>query len=202
MTAVISKEWKQRKLIITLALAGLGCWFFYDGLVAWPKNNVRAKAYFELRDKYGKDTPELEKAWETVKTERHWSGGKPKKIYGRDDLVMQLVLGAVVFIAAGANLFHYYRSLPLTTRLENGRIILPDGRQVELGKIRALSKKRWDNKGIADLAYESARGETVRFILDDYKFIGAAQILEEVEKVLAASPPAPSTSPPPSDTAY
>jgi hypothetical protein len=195
ITAIISKEWKQRMLIITLALAGMGCWFLYDGLVAWPKNNVKAAVYFELRDQYGKGTPELEAAWTSAKAERHWGGETPKKIYSAGDLRTQLILGLAALLGAGACAFHYFRSLPLTTRFENGRIILPDGRKVDLSKITALSKKHWDKKGVADLAYESGKGKSTRFILDDYKFIGAAQILEEVEKSFAPSqdPPAPKT---------
>ena len=184
VTAVISKEWKQRILIMALALGGLGCWFLYDGLVAYPKNNVKAEIYLPLREKLGKDTPELEAAWAEIRKERNWNDKTPKKIYDEGDLQTQVVLGIITLLASAGILFYFYRSLPKTTRLEDGVIILPDGRRIELTKVRALSKKRWDNKGIADLAYESAPGKTTRFILDDYKYIGAAKILDEVEKVL------------------
>lgn len=185
VTAVISKEWKQRILIMAVALGGLGCWFLYDGLVAYPKNNVKAEIYLPLRDKLGKDTPELEAAWAEIRKERNWNDKTPKKIYDKGDLQTQVVLGILTLLASAGVLFYFYRSLPTTTRLENGVIILPDGRRIELTKIRALSKKRWDNKGIADLAYESSPGKTTRFVLDDYKYIGAATILDEVEKVLS-----------------
>ena len=168
VTAVISKEWKQRILIMAVALGGLGCWFLYDGLVAYPKNNVKAEIYLPLRDKLGKDTPELEAAWAEIRKERNWNDKTPKKIYDKGDLQTQIVLGILTLLASAGVLFYFYRSLPTTTRLENGVIILPDGRRIELTKIRALSKKRWDNKGIADLAYESSPGKTTRFVLDDY----------------------------------
>lgn len=191
VTAVISKEWKQRILIMAVALGGLGCWFLYDGLVAYPKNNVKAEIYLPLRDKLGKDTPELEAAWAEIRKERNWNDKTPKKIYDKGDLQTQIVLGILTLLASAGVLFYFYRSLPTTTRLENGVIILPDGRRIELTKIRALSKKRWDNKGIADLAYESSPGKTTRFVLDDYKYIGAATILDEVEKVLSPADPPP-----------
>lgn len=191
VTAVISKEWKQRNLIMAVALGGLGCWFLYDGLVAYPKNNVKAEIYLPLRDKLGKDTPELEAAWAEIRKERNWNDKTPKKIYDKGDLQTQIVLGILTLLASAGVLFYFYRSLPTTTRLENGVIILPDGRRIELTKIRALSKKRWDNKGIADLAYESSPGKTTRFVLDDYKYIGAATILDEVEKMLSPADPPP-----------
>jgi len=184
VTAIISKEWKQRILIMALAVSGLGCWFLYDGLVAYPKNNVKAAVYFPLRDQLGKDTPELEAAWAAARKERHWNEKTPKKIYSPDSLRTQIILGILSLLGGGAIVLYYFRSLPLTTRLQNGRIILPDGREIELTQIRAVSKRRWDSKGIADLVYESAPGKTARFLLDDYKFIGAAQILAEVEKNL------------------
>ncbi len=171
-------------LIISLAVGGLGFWFLFDGLVAYPRNNVKAEIYFELREKLGEDTPELKAAWEAVRKERVWNDSTPKKIYSDGDLKTQLILGGVTLLAAFAVLLHYFRSLPQTTRLENGVITLPDGKTVEISKVQAVSKKRWENKGIADLAYESAPGKSTRFVLDDYKFIGAAQILEEVEKHL------------------
>ena len=184
VTAIISKEWKQRMLIITLAVGGLGCWFLFDGMVGYPRNNVKAVIYFELRDKYGEDTPELKAAWEVVRKDRVWNDSTPKKIYSPGDLQTQLILGSVTLFAAAAVLLHFLRSLRQTTRLENGVITLPNGKTVEISKVQAVSKKRWENKGIADLAYESAPGQSTRFVLDDYKFIGAAQILEEVEKHL------------------
>jgi len=184
VTAIISKEWKQRMLLISLAVGGLGGWFLFDGLVAYPRNNVKAAIYFELREKHGEDTPELKAAWEVVRKDRVWNDSTPKKIYSPGDLQTQLILGAVTLLAAAALLLYFYRSLSQTTRLENGVITLPNGKTVEISKVQAVSKKRWENKGIADLAYESAPGKSARFILDDYKFVGAAQILEEVEKRL------------------
>ncbi|MEX1119544.1 MAG: hypothetical protein WEB60_12205, partial [Terrimicrobiaceae bacterium] len=99
VTAIISKEWKQRMLIITLAVGGLGSWFLFDGLVAYPRNNVKAEIYFELREKYGEDTPELKAAWEAVRKERVWNDSTPKKIYSEGDLQTQLILGAVTLLA-------------------------------------------------------------------------------------------------------
>jgi len=183
VTAIVSKEWKQRIIIMMVVLTGMGCWFLFDGLVAYPRNNAWASVYFDLKEKYG-DTPELEKAWEAAAKERNWSLEKPKKIYSEGDIRTQIILAIVVLIGAGLVFRHYRKSLPLTTRLENGVIILPDGRQIELTQVRALSKRRWESKGIADLAYEAAPGRNKKFILDDYKYIGAAQILAEVEKVL------------------
>lgn len=191
VTAIISKEWKQRMMIMMLVLTGMGCWFLFDGLVSYPRNNAWASVYFDLEEKLGKDTPELEAAWEAACKERNWSLDKPKKIYSDGDIRTQIVLGIITLLGAGAVFRHYRKSLPTTTRLENEVIILPDGRRIELTQVRSLSKRRWENKGIADLAYEASPGQIKKFLLDDYKYIGAAEILQEVEKVLGESDPEP-----------
>lgn len=184
ITAVISKEWKQRMLLMTAIVAGAGCWFLYDGLFGYPKNNVRAAVYLPLRDSLGRDTPELEKAWEEEARARGWSDTPPKKMYSSGDIQTQIIIASLALLGAGLCARHYFSSLKTTTRLEDGKILLPDGRVIPLDKVRAVSRKRWKNKGIADLVYEAGPGRMKKFLLDDYKYIGAEQILLEVEKGL------------------
>jgi hypothetical protein len=196
ITAVISKEWKQRMLLMTAIVAGAGCWFMYDGLVGYPKNNVRAAVYLPLRDSLGRDTPDLEKAWEDEARARGWSDTPPKKMYSAGDIQTQIVIASLALLGAGLCARHYFASLKTTTRLEDGKILLPDGRIIPLDKVRAVSRKRWKNKGIADLVYEAGPGRMKKILLDDYKYIGAEQILLEVEKGLpqegaTTSPAAP-----------
>lgn len=191
-TAVISKEWKQRMLLMTAIVAGAGCWFMYDGLVGYPNNNVRAEVYLPLRDRLGKDTPELEKAWADETKARGWSDTPPKKRYEAGDIRTQIIIASLALLGAGLCARHYFTSLKTTTRLEDGKILLPDGRVIPIDKVRSVSRKRWKNKGIADLVYEAGPGLRKRFVLDDYKYIGAEQILLEVEKALP-----PETAPAP-----
>jgi hypothetical protein len=191
VTAVISKEWKQRMLLMTLIITGAGAWFLYDGLWAWPQNNKRWEVYAPLKEQYGKDTPELEKAWTAAARERGWSDTPPKKKYEDSDLRLQILISIGAFIAAALCARHYFVSLPTTTRLENDVIILPDNRRIPLDKVRSISLKRWKSKGIADLTYEAAPGQLRKFVLDDYKYIGAEEILKAAEKALPKTEPSP-----------
>ncbi len=184
LTAVISKEWKQRMLLITLIITGAGLWFLYDGLFGYPKNNVRAAVYLPLKEKLGADTPELDKAWTEAARERGWSDTPPKKEYSAGDIQIQIGIAIVALLGGAAAATHFLRSLNTTTRLEDGKILLPDRRVIAIDTVRSVSKRRWKSKGIADLVYEAGPGRLKRFILDDYKYIGADKILEEVEKVL------------------
>ncbi len=189
-------------LLMTFIAAAAGCWFLYDGLVGYPNNNVRAGVYLPLRDKLGKDTPELEKAWAEETKARGWSDTAPKKKYEAGDIRTQIIIAAAALLGAGLCARHYFRFLKTTTRLEDGKLLLPDGRVIPLGKVRAVSRKRWKNKGIADLVYEAGPGRMQRFVLDDYKYIGAEQILLEVEKALPQEgAPLPVPAPKPGEAA-
>ena len=50
ITAKYSREWRSRMGIILLMIAGSSGWFFYDGLVAYPKFNRGAEAYAQIRE--------------------------------------------------------------------------------------------------------------------------------------------------------
>jgi len=180
-------------LLMVLIIGGAGCWFLYDGLWAWPQNNTRWAVYAPLKDQYGKDTPELEKAWTAAARERGWSDTPPKKEYKSGDLRTQIVISIAAFIGAGLCARHFFASLKTTTRLENDVIILPDKRKIPLHKVRSISMHRWKSKGIADLTYEAGPGQMRKFVLDDYKYIGAEEILKAAQKVLPqAETPTPS----------
>lgn len=180
-------------LLMMLIIGGAGCWFIYDGLWAWPQNNKRWEVFAPLRDKYGKETPELEKAWTEAARERGWSDTQPKKGYNASDLRTQIIISLVAFAGAGLCVRHYFKSINTTTRLEDDIIILPNGQKIPLTKIRSISMKRWKSKGIADLTYEAGPGQLKKFFLDDYKYIGAEDILKAAEKALPqyASPSKP-----------
>lgn len=189
IVAVISKEWKQRMLLMMVVIAGAGCWFLYDGLLGYPQNNVRAKVYLPLRDKLGRDSPELEKAWAQETKARGWSDTAPKKIYSAGDMRTQILIAVVALLGAGLCARNYFVSLRTTTRLEGGVIFLPNGRQIPIDKVRGISMKRWKNKGIADLVYEAGPGSLKKFVLDDYKYVGAEEILKEVKNALPQAEP-------------
>ena len=189
VTAVISKEWKQRMLLMMLIIGGAGCWFLYDGLWAWPQNNTRWEVFAPLKEKFGKDTPELEKAWTEAARERGWSDTPPKKKYEAGDLRTQILISIAAFIGAGLCVRHYFGSVKTTTRLEDDVIILPDKRKIPLSKVRSISMQRWKSKGIADLTYEAGPGQLRKFFLDDYKYVGAEEILKAAEKALPQGEP-------------
>jgi hypothetical protein len=197
LVAVISKEWKQRMLLMTAIIAGAGCWFLYDGLVGYPNSNVRAAVYFPLKEKYGKDSPELEKAWADEARARGWSDTPPKKKYNDWDIHQQLGIAVISFLGAAACLVNFAWSLKTTTRYKDGIIILPNGQRIPAEKVRSISMRRWKNKGIADLVYEAGPGRMKKFLLDDYKYIGVEQILKEVEKFVPQDSPSEAPAPKP-----
>lgn len=184
VTTTLSKEWKRRMLIITLIAFAGGAWFLFDGLWAWPRNNERWEVFAGLRQQYGERTQELEKAWLAAAQERGWGNAIPKKFYGSGDLLFQKVLGVAALLAALSCLRNYFSSQNASLSMEDEVIHLPDGRRVPLEKVQAVSLRRWENKGIADVAYAAPDGTSKKFPLDDYKYAGAVDILKAVQKQL------------------
>jgi len=184
MTTYVSKEWKRRILLMALFAFGAGCWFLYDGAIGYPKNNVRAEVYLPLKAKYEDDPRQLKKEWARIVQEKGWHPSEPKKIYDEGDIMVQYVIAAVCFLIAAGVLGNFFWSLPRGLQFENDQLVLPTGKTVAISSIRHIDKRPWERKGIAKVRYELESGRTSWFKLDDYKYVGTAEILEVVEKRL------------------
>lgn len=201
LTTTISKEWKRRMILITLVALGAGTWFLYDGLWAWPRNNDRWAIYAPLKEQFADQPDQLRKAWTDASREHGWSTPPPKKFYQPSDLLLQKILGSAALLAGLLCLVHYLRSLKTSLHMDDQHIHLPDGRTVSLEQIRSISLRRWRNKGIADISYDPGQGVTKKFPLDDYKYVGAEEILKVAQAHLAdkePSNPKPDAGTPPS----
>jgi len=184
MSTHVSKEWKRRILLMALFAAGAGCWFLYDGAIGYPKNNVRAEVYLPLKEKYEDDPRELKKQWAEIVREKGWHPSEPKKIYGEGDIMVQYIIAVVCFLLAVGVVGNFFWSLPRGLRLEGDELILPSGKVIDIHTIRHIDKRPWERKGIAKGRYESAAGRQRWFKLDDYKYVGTAEILEVIEQKL------------------
>ena len=180
ITARISKEWKRRMLIIIIATVGMGAWFLVDGLVGYPASTARAVVYAELEKVHGAETASLDEAWKKSAVERGWPLSRPKA-YTEEQIRKQFVMAGITWLGSIAAMVYFVISLPKTTSLQGGIVHLPDGRKIPLDSIRSINKKRWESRSICDLTYEPQPGTTGKFILDDYKYAGADQILARIE---------------------
>ena len=62
LEAHVTSIWKKQKLFVAVFLLGISAWFFADGMIGYPRSNVRYNAWAKFRDE-GKlqDWPEYAK---------------------------------------------------------------------------------------------------------------------------------------------
>jgi hypothetical protein len=171
--AKINKEWAVRMLVIAIMFIGGGCWFVYDGAVAWPAENDRYAIYKEILDQ----GDQADKSWQEVFQENGWSTRKPPKEHSETDILTQFIIASLCFpiglLALIWLLLNARRSV-----VADDQAVTFAGKQMRYDEITDIDKSRWDSKGIVVLI----SGEQ-RMKLDDWKFRGVKDVLERVEQV-------------------
>ena len=181
--AHITPIWKKQKLFVSLFLIAIGLWFFVDGKWTWPRSNVRWVEYkkFEGDKRLGE--------WPAFAKANGWKEEPPHKLYEKDEILLQFVLGSLAAGAGAATLFYWLMQKQRIVKTESDAVISPAGTRIPFSAITGLGLKKWESKGIARVRYklEGKRGE---FILDDYKFDRdpTHEILKEIETHLLARP--------------
>jgi hypothetical protein len=179
--ARISPIWKKQKLFVALFLIAIGGWFFFDGLIGYPRSNER----FEAHQGFEKEGRLSE--WPAYAQSRGWVAKPPEKLYKREDIVGQFVFGGLGVLAGSIVLVYWLTQKNRIIRTDEEAIYTPAGTRVPFEAVTGIGKKRWESKGIAVVRYALA-GRKGEFIVDDYKFDTdpSRQILTEIEEKLVA----------------
>jgi hypothetical protein len=181
--APISSMWRKQKFLLAFFLIAVGCWFFYDGLVGYPKKNAAYNAYKNLEAEHRVNE------WPTVAKERGWSREAPHRLYEKPDIAAQLVIGSLSVTAGLLTGLWVSRVGRATLRSDGTTVWDPRGRAVPFTAITGVNDRRWKTKGLADVFYNmNGRRGKIRF--DDYKFDGCEKIYAQIEEHLAARQPA------------
>ena len=177
--ARISSIWKKQKLFVALFLIAVGLWFFFDGVVGYPRSNERWLAY-EQHNKEGRLTE-----WPKYADSRGWVHEQPHKFFKREDIIGQFVFGSLGVLMGTIVLIYWVTQKNRVLRTEPDAVHTPAGTRVPFQAITGLGKKRWESKGIAVVRYE-LDGRKGQFLVDDYKFETepARKILGEIEEKL------------------
>lgn len=192
LTAKISREWRDRMVIVLLMLAGSSAWFFYDGAIAYPKYNVRADAYTEIQRVYQADENLVREKWKALAIENHWDPEDiPKK---RKDEKQQFQWGVGLFVISVFFLLWMLREMRRIIIADDekflgiSRAIPPFNslREIRFESVFGVDKKRWDKKGIAVVFYKNANGTRSAAVIDEYKYAGSEKILARCEEVIEA----------------
>ena len=198
--ARITPVWKKRMLLLIAFVLASGGWFFYDGYIGWPAEAKRHATYAEFVDglvERGEisreiaDTPHnksLEEAWRDHAREHGLSTSVPSE-RTEEDFRQQKIIGAGAVAVAVAMFWWFVLSCRRVLRADDSTIYAVDGKHVPLDSVVGVNKKRWDSKGIAVVYYSTGDGKRAKAVLDDYKYGGAEEILDEVERRLAAKNP-------------
>jgi len=174
--ARINKEWAVRLIIIAVMFIGGGCWFLYDGAVAWPAENERYAVFQQINE-------EGERAWQEVFAERGWSTRNPPDQHSDTDIMTQFIIAGLCFPIGLLALFWLGLNARRKVVADDEKVRFA-GREMRYDAITDIDKTRWDSKGIVVL--ES--GEE-RMKLDDWKFRGVGKVLERVEQRRAGGEP-------------
>ncbi len=173
-----------RLAIIGCFCIGFGLYCLYDGYVAWPNQQVRAKEFIKFKEEHKALEPlEIANRWKAYAAKKNWptgNPGEPKKDYEITlQFVMAGVTGAVGLIFAVQLLIWRGRWIEVNdTTITSNR-----GHQFQLEEIVTLDKKKWDKKGIAKVNYQTG-GKNGQLVLDDcnYERETTQKILRYIEE--------------------
>ncbi|MCX6898232.1 MAG: hypothetical protein NT105_05985 [Verrucomicrobia bacterium] len=184
----ISHEWRNRMLMQTAFLVGFGIWFFRDGGIKYPEHNEHI-AQFQTAAARGETTK-----WSEFAAKNGWPGQEHPAPYSSAELVTQFVLGAISTAFGGMTIVWLLIGRRQKMSSDGQTICGVRGERVPLKAFVSVDKRKWERKSIAYALYEE-NGQRRRLTIDDYKFVGAEDILKQVEEQIAKkqppTPPAP-----------
>ena len=219
--ARIASVWKKQKFFVSLMLIAFGAWFFFDGLVGYPRANKRYDKWksFHLHLEEGKDKDQKAKLvwndlpdeagwnavadqnnwkrneWREFLAEHHQTANPPEDAYDSGKIYGQYAFGSLTAGVGLIILIYWATQIRRVLRTDDEAVYTPAGTRVPFGAITGVGKKKWDSKGIAKVRYE-LDGKSGEFVVDDYKFEAepTRKILAEIEeKLLAQTPQTPQT---------
>ena len=146
----LNKEFFVRHLGVTLLMAGLGCWFVFDGAVTYPKMDA-----VEFCEKYHKslENPEQEKA---------------------NAIVRQYQFASLAFIAALAIGCHLLKVRGESLAWDDDKMIgsLTCGKEALFANVSEVDRRHWDKKGILVVKMDDGR----KITLDAWHHTGVKEL--------------------------
>ncbi len=173
---------------------GGAAWFFYDGYIGYPKAAERYAEFDQLAKEMiaaGEAQAEIDEsvrlAWAEKARANGWKIEKPKEITDRQ-IEEQKVIGLGLTIVGFGIVVWGIISMRQTITSDGKSIKSAFGKVVHYDEVKSLDKRKWDKKGIA-YAHYTTEGKKQKITLDDYKFAGAEEIVEEIERRLGTAQP-------------
>jgi len=180
VVTTLSSSWLKRQALATLALFAIAGWFYYDGYVAYPEQTRRFDAW-EQWEKAGKTTEERA----ALASESGWKPEKPEKRFSNAYLKGQIWLGHLMLLCGVGSGTWLILSRKQKLTSDDEAFIAINGQRIAYSAVNSIDRTKWEHKGIAYAMCE-INGKKTRITLDDYKFIGAEDIVKRAEQEIAS----------------
>ncbi len=159
-------EYYRRFLWISIASAAAISWCIFDAQVTYPKKLAIAETYESFPQ-----TEEGKRQWQQTAIEKGWSATIPTKSSAEVTSLIanQYILSGVAFLIGLVMFLKWY--LPRGSWIEGSDKLVRNsfGSEFELDHLTGLDKRRWSEKGIAVLHFNTD-GRNKRFVIDDFKY--------------------------------
>ncbi|MCA9229171.1 MAG: hypothetical protein KDA57_00855 [Planctomycetales bacterium] len=163
---------------------GMTLYCFYDGLVGYPNQRIRANAFIEFKEEHSQlDPKDIVDQWKEYAAERGWPTNDPGKPRSDYDINSQFVMAGILGPIGLFFLFQLLLNRGRWIELNDSTLTSSMGDELTLDQIVELNKKKWQKKGIAKLKYD-AGGRTKKLVLDDcnYERVTTNTILRHIEE--------------------
>lgn len=161
----------DQKFFLKFLLVFFGClafsgWCLYDGLVAAPKKLTMALAYESLPDDDNRRD-----AWRELAQSQGWPTITPQKSSKEvrnfiGSQFLMIFLCAMIGIPA---LLKWMSGQGTWVEGDESVIRNSKGVEVPVESITKIDKRKWRDKGIAKIHYET-NGKAKKFVMDDFKY--------------------------------
>ncbi len=182
-------DYFRRFIWLSLGCLVFGSWFLFDGLVTYPRELERSRAYWLPTEDRAEPWQAIDAdKWREMTQQNGWSdtvpGEKPDK--QEEKIGTQYFYAVVCFLITVPCLLKWF--LPRGSWVEgtDTGVRTSWGTEFDYDQIRRIDKHKWDTRGIAKIRYERD-GATHTFTFDDYKYQRAAmnEILQRMEAGLS-----------------
>ena len=163
--AKIRTPYLLRLLMIAVFCIGIALWFLKDGLISYPRQQAWALA-FEQSEKEGRPLAE----WKEIARATGWDPDRvPEEAKTDGDIFEQKLIAAMAVVPGLLYLFFLAQNRGRWIETTDTGLRTSSGQAFDFGDIKTLDKKKWKDKGIAKITYQSQSGEK-RLTLDDWKY--------------------------------
>ena len=192
----------KRMGILVLMLLGMGGYFFYDGIIGYPKNNAKVdkKDWFEhefigsfdaakkdghlgewIAEQKAKEMPTGENGeapkWATYAARNGWP--EDIKRYTTEEIDQQFWWAGAMALGGFVVLIKLLLDRRKTLVAKTDHMIMPGGAIVRYADAFRVDKRKWDIKALAYVFYR-ANGSEKKAVIDDLKYDGAGRVLERL----------------------